>query len=69
MATSSKLAVSVLQPVITPVGKYVTDEGKEYTVGTGEIGEHTRAIYEKYTSMQRGETEAPEGWLRRVPRS
>ncbi|MCG8530100.1 MAG: branched-chain amino acid aminotransferase [Desulfovibrionales bacterium] len=54
--------------VITPVGKYVTDDGKEYVVGNGEIGEHTRAIYEKYTSMQRGETEAPEGWLRRVPR-
>ncbi|SIO27702.1 branched-chain amino acid aminotransferase [Halodesulfovibrio marinisediminis] len=54
--------------VITPVGKYVTDEGKEYVVGNGEIGEHTRAIYEKYVSMQRGDTEAPEGWLAKVPR-
>ncbi|OBQ52155.1 branched-chain amino acid aminotransferase [Halodesulfovibrio spirochaetisodalis] len=54
--------------VITPVGKYVTDDGKEYVVGNGEIGEHTRAIYEKYVSMQRGETEAPEGWLVQVPR-
>lgn len=54
--------------VITPVGKYVTDAGKEYVVGNGEIGEHTRAIYEKYVSMQRGETEAPEGWLAQVPR-
>lgn len=54
--------------VITPVGKYVTDDGKEYVVGDGEIGKHTRAIYEKYTSMQRGETEAPEGWLATVPR-
>ena len=54
--------------VISPVGKYITDEGKEYIVGNGEIGEHTRAIYEKYTSMQRGEIEAPEGWLVTVPR-
>lgn len=54
--------------VITPVGKYVTDDGKEYVVGDGEIGEHTRAIYEKYVSMQRGDTEAPEGWLVQVPR-
>ena len=54
--------------VITPVGKYVTDDGKEYVVGNGEIGEHTRAIYEKYTSMQRGDIEAPEGWLAKVPR-
>ncbi|MCT4534208.1 branched-chain amino acid aminotransferase [Halodesulfovibrio sp.] len=54
--------------VITPVGKYVTDDGKEYVVGNGEIGEHTRAIYEKYVSMQRGDAEAPDGWLVQVPR-
>lgn len=54
--------------VITPVGRYVLDDGTEYVVGDGNIGKHTRELYERYTGMQTGRVPAPEGWLRKVPR-
>ena len=53
--------------VISPVGSYLFEDGREITVGDGSIGKHSRALYEMYSSMQIGRTPAPEGWLAKVP--
>jgi branched-chain amino acid aminotransferase len=53
--------------VVSPVGSYLLENGKTYTVGDGRIGAHSRALYELYTSMQVGRTPAPNGWLWKVP--
>jgi branched-chain amino acid aminotransferase len=52
--------------VVSPVGKYILDDGTEYIVGDGGIGKYSRQIYELYSSMQVGATPAPAGWLRKV---
>ncbi len=52
--------------VVSPVGKYVMEDGTEYTVGDGNIGKHSRALYEMYSSIQTGKAPAPAGWLRKV---
>ncbi|MDR2696522.1 MAG: branched-chain amino acid aminotransferase [Deltaproteobacteria bacterium] len=54
--------------VVSPVGYYLLESGEIVTVGDGQIGEHSRALYKMYTDMQNGRTPAPEGWLTRVPR-
>ncbi len=54
--------------VVSPVGSYLMEDGTTVTVGDGQIGKHSRALYEMYTSMQIGNTPAPEGWLRKVPK-
>lgn len=54
--------------VISPVGSYILENGEEITVGDGRIGQHSRALYEMYSSMQIGKTPAPAGWLAKVPR-
>ncbi|SBV95655.1 Branched-chain-amino-acid transaminase 1 [uncultured delta proteobacterium] len=54
--------------VVSPVGSYLLESGEEITVGDGQIGKHSRALYEMYSSMQIGKSPAPEGWLTQVPR-
>jgi branched-chain amino acid aminotransferase len=54
--------------VISPVGEYVFENGSSIVVGSGEIGENTRKIYEYYTGIQTGKVEAPNGWLQKVER-
>ncbi|MDR1946036.1 MAG: branched-chain amino acid aminotransferase [Desulfovibrio sp.] len=54
--------------VVSPVGGYVFEDGTELVVGNGEIGEHSRRLYEMYTAIQTGKTPAPQGWLSKVPR-
>ena len=53
--------------VVSPVGNYLLENGKTITVGDGQIGKHSRALYELYTAMQIGKAPAPEGWLKKVP--
>ena len=54
--------------VVSPVGCYALEDGSEYTVGNGEVGEHSRNFYDFYSGMQTGRVPAPEGWLAHVPR-
>ncbi len=54
--------------VVSAVGAYVFEDGKELVVGNGRIGEHTRRVYEVLTGIQRGLRPAPAGWLFEVPR-
>ncbi len=54
--------------VVSPVGSYAMEDGSEYTVGNGEVGEHSRNFYSFYSGMQTGNEPAPEGWLVHVPR-
>ena len=54
--------------VVSAVGAYVFEDGREVRVGDGTIGPVTRRIYEVLTGIQRGLRPAPEGWLFRVPR-
>lgn len=55
--------------VVSAVGSYVFDDGRELKVGDGRIGPTTRRIYEALTGIQRGLRPAPEGWLWSVPRN
>lgn len=52
--------------VVSPVGKYIFDDGREVVVGNGKVGDKIKSIYEKYTKMQTGKAPAPEGWLKKV---
>ncbi len=49
--------------VVSAVGSYVFDDATELRVGDGQIGAHTRKVYEALTGIQRGKRAAPEGWL------
>ena len=49
--------------VVSAVGTYVFDDGTELRVGDGQIGPHTRKVYEVLTGIQRGKRPAPKGWL------
>lgn len=51
--------------VITPIGRLV-GEGFDLTVGTGEPGETTRALYRELTDIQYGRSADPHGWMRRL---
>ncbi len=54
--------------VVSAVGSYVFDDATELRVGDGNIGPHTRKVYEVLTGIQRGKRPAPEGWLFLAPR-
>jgi branched-chain amino acid aminotransferase len=53
--------------VVSPVGRYVFEDGAEITVADGKPGPHSRALYERYCAYQTGAAPAPQGWLARVP--
>lgn len=49
--------------VITPIGK-ISHNGKDYIFGDGKkAGLVTKKLYNILTGIQRGEQEAPQGWL------
>jgi len=54
--------------VVTAVGGYIFEDGRELQVGQGDIGEITRRIYETITGIQTGILNGPEGWMQRVER-
>jgi len=54
--------------VVSAVGAYVFEDGREVKVGDGRIGPTTRKVYEVLTGIQRGQVQGPEGWLQRVER-
>lgn len=53
--------------VVSPVGSYIFDDGREIVVGNGGVGEHSQKLYHMYSAMQIGKTPAPNGWLFEVP--
>ena len=54
--------------VVSPVGKYVFEDGSELLIGNGKPGAFSTELYTMYTGFQTGDIPAPEGWLRQVPR-
>ena len=54
--------------VISPVGRYVFEDGTEIVVGDGKPGAHSQALYDLYSAYQTGKPPAPQGWLAQVPR-
>ncbi|WP_022851168.1 branched-chain amino acid aminotransferase [Limisalsivibrio acetivorans] len=54
--------------VISAVGTYLFEDGREITVGDGQIGPVSRKIYDAYTGIQRGLREDSLNWLRKVDR-
>lgn len=54
--------------VVSPVGAYLLEDGTEIVIGDGQVGEHSRALYDYYSNMQIGRKPAPKGWLTHVPR-
>jgi len=53
--------------VLSPVGK-VVDHGKEIAFPSGmqKAGEITQKLYDTLTGIQKGEIEAPEGWIYKI---
>jgi branched-chain amino acid aminotransferase len=54
--------------VVSPVGTYLFEDGRELKVGDGKIGEVSKSIYDHYTGIQTGRIKAPAGWLKKVER-
>lgn len=54
--------------VVSPVGRYLLEDGSEVVVGDGQVGKYSKALYELYSNIQVGRSTAPEGWLTKVPR-
>lgn len=54
--------------VVSPVGSYIFEDNRVVTVGDGEVGPHTRRIYQVLTDIQKGKLAAPGDWVRLVPR-
>lgn len=54
--------------VISPVTAYLFEDETSLPVGDGQVGRHSRALYELYTGMQSGRIPAPPGWLLKVER-
>jgi len=54
--------------VVSPVGSYIFEDGRELRVGDGKIGSVSKSIYEYYTGIQNGRVKAPAGWLKKVER-
>ncbi len=54
--------------VVSPVGRYLLEDGTEHVVGDGEIGKFSRELYSLYSDIQTGRAPAPEGWLHHVRR-
>ena len=52
--------------VLSGVGVLVREGGREYKVGSGEVGPNTKRLRKALVSMQRGEIPTPAGWITRV---
>ncbi len=59
-------ALSGTAAVLAGVGTLVRSGGREFKVGTGEVGPHTRRLRVALVSMQQGEIPTPTGWTTRV---
>jgi branched-chain amino acid aminotransferase len=58
-------ALSGTAAVLAGVGTLVLD-GREHTVGDGEVGPHTRKLRAELVGIQQGEIPDTHGWLHRV---
>ncbi len=61
----TEAALSGTAAVLTPVGTLIED-GKEYTVGTGQQGPTTEKLRKALNAVQWGKTEDAHRWLTRV---
>ena len=52
--------------VLAGVGTLVRAGGREYKVGSGDVGLNTKKLRAALVSMQRGEVPTPPGWITRV---
>jgi len=59
-------ALSGTAAILAGVGTLVRSGGKEYRVGSGDVGPHTKRLRTALVSMQLGEIPTPEGWITRV---
>jgi branched-chain amino acid aminotransferase len=59
-------ALSGTAAVLAGVGTLVRVGGREFKVGTGEVGPHTRRLRIALVAMQQGEVPTPAGWTTRV---
>ena len=62
---TGEAALSGTAAVLTGVGTLI-HEGKEYLVGTGEVGPQTQRLRAALVAIQRGESPDQHGWLKRV---
>lgn len=53
--------------VIAPVGGFQY-KGRDYTVGTGQVGPMAQALYQRLTDIQWGRVPDPYGWVREIGR-
>ncbi len=63
--TQGEAALSGTAAVLAGVGTLI-HEGREYRVGDGEVGPHTRALRAALVAIQRGEAPDSYGWLTEV---
>lgn len=63
---NGEAALSGTAAVLAGVGTLVRASGREYPVGTGEVGPHTRRLRTALVAMQQGEVPTPAGWTTRV---
>lgn len=54
--------------VVAPVGSYIFEDRRVLMVGDGNVGKHTKRIYQILTDIQKGHIDGPKGWLRKVSR-
>ena len=54
---------------VCPVGMYVFDDHSKMMVKDSLSGPITTRMYQLLMDIQQGKTEAPEGWLRKVPKN
>jgi branched-chain amino acid aminotransferase len=59
-------ALSGTAAVLAGVGTLVRSGGREYKVGSGEVGPQTRRLRTALVAMQQGEVPTPAGWTTRV---
>lgn len=65
-ARDGEAALSGTAAVLAGVGMLVRSGGREYRIGTGEVGPQTRRLRTALVSMQQGEIPTPTGWTTRV---
>jgi branched-chain amino acid aminotransferase len=65
-ARHGEAALSGTAAGLAGVGTLVRSGGREYKVGTGEVGPLTRRLRTALVSMQQGEVPTPAGWTTRV---
>jgi branched-chain amino acid aminotransferase len=54
--------------VVSPVGSYIFEDNSVITVGDGNVGKYTLAMYTLLTDIQMGRQQGPAGWVNKVER-